>query len=645
MQVFTKSLLCLSALLCFKANAQTNEELDPVTVTSSLSPLSTSKTGRNILLIKSEQIAKLPVNSIDELLRYLPGIEIQARGPMGAQSDIVLRGGTFQQVLVILDGIRLNDPNTGHFSSYIPIAPSEIDRIEVLKGGSSAIYGSDAVGGVIHIITKSFNSKGAVKQNVSAQVAAGEYGLANVNAGAFYSNGKTAIGGGILSNNATWQQQRGTKGYFNLNTASLSVNHQINEAWQLGFRTAFDNRKFAAQNFYSNLMLDTANEKVQTIWNQARVAYQKEKNKFSFNLGYKAVDDQFQLNPSFVANKNKSNLLQALAVYDHAFTDKTTLTTGTQFQNRKIASNDRGNHTVQQAAGFLILNQLIGSDFRITPAVRYDWNELSGAEWVPQINLSYRISKFQLRGSAGKTIRNADFTEQYNNYNKPPFVGSGNRIGNPDLKAEYSFSYEAGADVFLSNAIKISSSYFQRDYDDLIDYVSTPYANMPRRENLAPAGTFFLAKNISQVTTKGFETDIQFQKTVSNNHQLYTTVGLVWLNSKSNNRTPSLYISSHANFLTNFSVQYNTPIFNISANGLYKKRNTQQTVDNPRFSKAAISKDYFVMNVKAEAFVVKEKVSVFAQADNILDRTYSDLLGAIMPGRWLMGGIRLSLNK
>src|ERR1044071_3542229 len=101
----------------------------------------------------------LPVHSLDELLRYLPGIEVQMRGPMGSQADIVLRGGTFQQVLVILDGLRLNDPNTGHFNSYIPIAPAEIDRIEILKGASYAIYGSEAVGGVISIFSKTFAAK------------------------------------------------------------------------------------------------------------------------------------------------------------------------------------------------------------------------------------------------------------------------------------------------------------------------------------------------------------------------------------------------------------------------------------------------------------------------------------------------------
>lgn len=109
----------ISAFKIGNISAQQNE-LDPVTVTSTLLPLSSSVTGRNITVIKSEQFSKLPVNSIDELLRYIPGVEVQMRGPMGAQSDIVLRGGTFHQILVILDGIRLNNPNTGHFNSYIP---------------------------------------------------------------------------------------------------------------------------------------------------------------------------------------------------------------------------------------------------------------------------------------------------------------------------------------------------------------------------------------------------------------------------------------------------------------------------------------------------------------------------------------------
>src|SRR4051812_5783598 len=245
----------------------TGEELDPVTVTGSLQPKQISGTGRNIVVIKGDRFRNLPVHSVDELLRFLPGIEVQMRGPMGSQSDIVLRGGTFQQVLVLLDGVRINDPNTGHFNSYIPIAPAEIDRIEVLKGASSAIYGSDAVGGVIQVITKTFAAREGVKQfSGSAQVAAGEYGLRHVSAGLFARGKKTAVSAGWLNNSSDGQLQRGARGYVDANTISASVSHQFSKDLQLSVRVAYDDRDFAAQNFYTSFSSDTASEKVRTLW-------------------------------------------------------------------------------------------------------------------------------------------------------------------------------------------------------------------------------------------------------------------------------------------------------------------------------------------------------------------------------------------
>ncbi len=274
--------------------------LDPVTVTSSLIEKRASESGRNIAVIKGDLFQNLPVHSIDDLLRYIPGLEIQARGPMGSQSDIVLRGGTFQQVLVIMDGLRLNDPNTGHFSSYIPIAPSEIERIEVLKGASSAIYGSEAVGGVIYIVSKTFAAKLAAKSEdesvvnnnktaVNASAAGGQYGLFTGNVGAFVQRNKLAVSGGLISNNADGVQQRGTKGYFHNNTASLSANYAFSPAWNLAVRSSFDHRDFAAQNFYTTVKSDTASEQVKTLWNQVKVGYKKGKSAFSFDGGYKFV--------------------------------------------------------------------------------------------------------------------------------------------------------------------------------------------------------------------------------------------------------------------------------------------------------------------------------------------------------------------
>lgn len=635
--------LCLFASIItnYTFAQEKNSELDPVTVTTSINPEKASRTGRDLIVIKGERFASLPVHSVDELLRYLPGIEIQARGPMGSQSDIVIRGGTFQQVLVILDGLRLNDPNSGHFTSYFPIAPSEIDHIEILKGAASAIYGSEAVGGVVHIITKTFAAKNSDKKklNAIAQITGGEYDFLNLNVGGFYDNGKTSVAAGLLTNTTSGQAQRGTRGFVHNNTASVSFNHHLSEKWEIKMRGAYDSRDFAAQNFYTTFVSDTAKEKVTTKWSQLALVYNGNKDRVSINVGYKDLNDEYKFNSGLTPNKNNSKLTQVLLTDEWKLKEKTAITSGIQYINKKIASNDRGNHEINQAAGFAILNQEIGSYFFVSPAVRLDHSDGYGWEFDPQINLSFRKDNLQLRGSAGRTIRDADFTERYNNYNKT-FVSSGS-IGNPNLNAEHSFSYEAGADYFLLSDLKLSATYFRRNQKGVIDYVPTLYTDMPRKTNLSPTGNYALAKNISEVNVKGFETEIQYSKQFQNQQQVWASVGLTWLDGKSSSATPSFYISSHAKFLNTFNVLYSSKLFAVSVNGLYKKR-------NPRTSSANITKvspDYFVLNTKLEVNIIKKLLSAFVEADNVFDKNYADLLGSQMPGRWLMGGIKISLSK
>lgn len=638
--LFKKLIIIILCCNYIQATAQEKEtEFDPITVTASLIPLNSSKTGRNILIIKGEEINKLPVNSIDELIRYLPGIEVQSRGPMGTQSNITIRGGTFQQVLIILDGVRLNDPLTGHFNSYIPISAAEIDRIEILKGASSAVYGSEAVGGVVNIISKTFAAqKEKQQQKLIAQVIAGEYGLRNAQAGFNWQKNKTAISAGLLQNVADGQPLRGTNGFFNLTTFSLSAKQYLTDNISVAYRGAYDNRNFNAQNFYTNFLTDSATEQVVTKWHQINFSFQKNKHKFSFDAGIKGTSDTYQFRKASTANTNRSNIYQALALYTYAINKKSILSSGMQFIDRTVESNNRGNHSITSGGAFVILNQQIGEYFTINPALRIDGNERAGWELVPQLNLSYRNEKLQLRGSVGRSIRDADFTERFNNY-EPAIVTSGNRIGNPNLKAETSFNYEAGADYFMVKGFKISTSWFQRYQYGLIDYVLTPYADMPRKQNLSAGGIYSLAKNIDKVNTRGFEADLQYSKTFATHHTIVVTMGAVLMKSTSSDTIPSLYVSNHAKFLYNFSVQYRYKFMNIALNGLYKQRNLQ-TGDAAFVS---ISKNYFLLNAKLEGVFLEDKLGIFIQADNVFNHRYSDILGTIMPNRWLMGGIKISL--
>jgi iron complex outermembrane receptor protein len=612
--------------------------LDPVVISATYAPTKSSRTGRNITTIKGEQLTNLPVNSIDELLRYLPGLEIQSRGPMGVQGDISIRGSTFQQVLVVLDGVRLNDPLTGHFSSYIPLPASEIERIEILKGASSAVYGTEAVGGVVHIITKTF-ARTNTKTGLEAQFTGGEFGLWGINAGGQWANDRTILSAGILSNHATGQQQRGTTGFFDLTSVSLGFNQKISEHWSLGLRTAYDNRNFSAQNFYTTFISDTATEKVTSWWQSARLNYAKNNLRWTTDVGLKWLRDQFAFNSVAVPNDNKTQLYQVLSRAYLTLNEKTGITGGIQYIGRAINSNDRGNHAVGQTALFGILHWQPAPGWQIDPAIRFDWHQRAGFEFVPQLNASYKLQHWQLRGSVGRTIRDADFTERFNNFNRER-VPAG-RIGNPDLVAESAWNYELGADYWAGKNWKFSTSLFSRDQQKLIDWVNTPYSEMPRRENLVPGGTYALSRNIWQVSTNGFELDIQHSKQWDTHQSLLMQAGFLWVQNSGNENTPSLYLSSQARILTNFNVMYTYRKWAISATGLYKQREKQKT---PGGINATLTPEYFLLNTKLEFSPVK-RFGIFIQADNVGDIDYSDILGAQMPGRWWMGGVRWRMGN
>ncbi|MFY7965537.1 MAG: TonB-dependent receptor plug domain-containing protein [Chitinophagaceae bacterium] len=613
------------------------KNLDPITVTSTVTPIAASKTGRNITVIKGEQISKQPIQSIDDLLKYIPGVEVQQRGPMGAQADIIIRGGTYQQVLIVLDGIRLNDPLTGHFNSYIPIAANEIDRIEVLYGASSAIYGTEAVGGVIQVFTKSFSSlKNKPKNQLQAQTTLGEYGLFNMQIGGLYSKGKHTFAGGLSTNQTYGQPQRGTDGFVHNTTGSLSYSNKLNDNWSLMLRTAYDDRHFAAQNFYTTFKSDTAFEKVKTLWNHIKIAYEKGNKKLSFDAGYKTVNDYYKFNSAVAANENESSLFQSQIVFTQAYNNKTTATFGGQFVQKNITSNDRGNHHVPQAAAFAILSQQLGKYIFINPALRYDYSDRFGNKVVAQLNSSYKNKNLQLRASVGNTIRDADFTERYNNFGKP-LVTSGS-IGNPNLTAEQSFSYEFGADYWVKNNWKFTTSWFQRNQTDLIDFVATAYSDISNNGNLVPTGTYAYAKNIAKVNTAGLELTTQFNKTWKQ-QELFATISSLWMQSRTDENAgkTSFYINSHATFLFNFNVQYQYKNVGIVFNGLYKERaENAATAIN-----ATVTPNYFLVNTKANYTFPKKHIALFIEANNLFNVSYSDLLGTPMPNRWLMGGVQL----
>jgi iron complex outermembrane receptor protein len=629
--------LLLAGLLCslsISVLAQ-NTQLSEVVVTASMLPQQEKETGRNIVSIKGSSLQNLPISSIDELLKYLPGIETQQRGPAGTQSNIIIRGGTFQQVLVIIDGIRINDPLTGHFNSYIPLHPEDINRIEIIKGAASAIYGSDAIGGVVNIITNGLQQKNNHKLSVGSKW--GSYNSRSNNFWWGVQKEKWKLSVSSQQNKADGENLRGTSGYYNNSFYAANFNYAFASNWKLHILYANDSRDFNAQNFYTTFKSDTASEIVKSNWTQMGLSKQYTHKIVKFDVAYKNLSDRFRFNPAGSFNENKTSLFVAQGSVQFTRNTNHQIVTGAQWIHKKIRSNDRGNHDLAHGAAFLIATHKLPKNIFINESLRIDWDQNYGWIIIPQINGSWVNGNLTTRASIGKGVRDADFTERYNNYNKS-IVTSGS-IGNPYLQAEKSWSYELGADYRMGPNFKWGATLFMRDQNNLIDWTPTPYPMMPRQSNLVINGSYSLATNVSSVKTKGIETDLTYNKKWGEDYELNLSTGLVWLSSTSPNKTPSFYISSHARFLWNEQIIFRARKLQLSVNSVYKIRNTQTA----SAINATLSPNYFLVNSKCAYLFNKRKGNVFLEVTNLTNTAYSDLLGAIMPSRWIAAGFQLTL--
>jgi iron complex outermembrane receptor protein len=353
------------------------------------------------------------------------------------------------------------------------------------------------------------------------------------------------------------------------------------------------------------------------------------------DIAYKKLSDEYLFRPGTTPNQNYTQLWVAQSYAQLSAGRTTSLTTGVQFIGKSIRSNDRGNHNLPHAAIFITASHRIKNQLFINESLRLDWDGNYGTVLVPQVNIAWSPSRFTFRGSWGTGIRDADFTERFNNYNKTR-VTSGS-IGNPDLRTEQSQNYELGADYRLLKGLKISAGLFRRAQRDLIDWTPTPYAEMPRQSNLVPGGTYALATNLSRVTTQGAELDLQWRKS-THKAELIWMSGWLWLRSTAADKTPSFYISSHARFLLTNSVSITQGQFTLSANTLNKVRNVMAS----SALNTSLSRTYMLANLRLHYRIPKTGLSIFGQCYNLLNQRYSDLLGAQMPGRWWSAGVNIN---
>jgi iron complex outermembrane receptor protein len=615
--------------------------VDTIEVTTFGMPLSIKETGRSVTVLNSEDIALINATSVDELLQRIPGVELQSRSGFGVQSDIIIRGSTFTQVLVLIDGMRMNDPLTGHFNSYIPITIPEIHKIEILRGAASAMFGPDAVGGTINIITKTGMPQ-QFEDASSGQLSYGSNNLIDVNLGSYTTKGKVKISGGVAVRKSDGEQiseeiidsttiLESYKTFFDIKTVGAGLSYKINDIFSLKARTNFDHRDFAARYFYTASKFDKSTETVSNWWNQIGIIRTKNGHYSDLNISYKNNTDKFVFSPDFPStNNHTTDYLNLVANHFFSLSDSYRLKLGAQIDKRYIKSNDRGNHSDVHTGFYGMLSTNL-SNFNSVLAGRVDYDDNYGIQFLPSLNASYILKSIVFRGSIGKSIRAADYTERFVSNNLSNLT-PGRNLGNPDLLSETSWSTELGADIDLSSNWIIGTTIFGRKSDDLIDYTLTNQSEIGSVSDVGSiqAGEdYFFAKNVTNVQTIGLE----FSSLVSfpfGQNRIDFRTGYTYQNTTNDEEEISRYIANAANHLLTNRLMLKIHKFNIGINSIFKERQSQMTSS----ILAELSKSYFVWDLDVK-FNMTKNFQVGIDVINVSNLQYQNILGAPMPSRWL----------
>ena len=644
MKYFLSISLFLS--LVIKPSAQQSFSLDTLLVQTTRIPLKASETGRSISILTKEQIQQLPATTFYELLQTICGVEVQSRGGFGVQGDIVMRGSTFSQVLVLIDGMKINDPLTGHFNCYVPISNMEIERIEILKGAGASMYGPDAVGGVINIITKGFDS---LKNGTtsSGSISYGDNNLVSSTASVFHKSNKFYVGLGASINQSLGDSilpvavndsttLEGYRNYFDIKNISLSAGFKINNLWELKVRSSILYSDFNARYFYTSYLSDKSTEMTSNWFNRAQLQRKTSTGSLlDINATYKRSSDEFLYTPTSDPNIHTMDYLNFTVNNSNEINEKLILKSGIQADLRKIESNDRGNHSDYHFGAYL-MGVYKSNNLVLTTIAREDYDENYGFEFCPQINAAYNLPNLALRASAGRSIRAADYTERYNNnIALKTYI----RLGNPNLIAERGWSEEIGINYSLSKNALFKATIFSRQSSNIIDYILTNESDIDSDIGvLVPGANYTFAKNIKDVNVNGFELELNSKFLISENSTLNCQMGYTFTDIT--NDTLGIYLSSFAKHLVNAQLILNYNSFQFSISGLYKER-TAQAAES---ISSDLESSYGLLNARVGYSLMDNKLSLNLQILNLLDKEYQNILGAKMPGRWLMGGISWRLE-
>ncbi|WP_228853576.1 TonB-dependent receptor plug domain-containing protein [Aegicerativicinus sediminis] len=478
-----------------KAEAQQIEpqNLDSIVISSTRIDLPFKENSRTITIISSEDIKNSAAISVAEVLQQFAGIDIRRRGLAGMQADLYIRGGGFDQTLLLIDGFKVEDPQTGHHTLNLGLPIDVIERIEIIKGPAARVYGQNAFTGAVNIITKKTS-----KSSVSLQLSSGSYDQLNTEITA-----QTHLN----SSNHIVHYSRNTSNGYRFNTDFDNQNYFLKSTFNtdrqpIQLLATLSERKFGANGFYASPSARDQYEETQASLVGLGTTFKSDKWTWSPRVYWRRNQDEYvfvRQDPSIYRNLHISNKIGA----DLNASNQNSLGTtgfGVDLAQIYLSSNNLGNR--ERFMGTLFLEhrfELFDNTLDIIPGIAATYFSDFDFHVFPGIDLGYKLSEnWRLYANVGYTYRIPTYTDLY--YSDPT------TLGNENLDPEDAIAEELGI-RFTSGNLLLNAAFFNRDSDNIIDYV---------KEN---EDDLWMATNIRSLNTKGLELSGDYSFKINNFRQ------------------------------------------------------------------------------------------------------------------------------
>lgn len=644
--------LALSSILVAvpaKAKAQqdtsvVNKSLDieEVTITADRTPVNLSRTTKVITIITSDDLARQPLASIDQALRGVASVDTRQRGGLGVQSDISIRGGNYEQTLILLNGIYFNDPQTGHFNLNLPVDFESVHRIEVIQGSATRVFGVNSMSGAVNVIIE------PEKTNyIKFSAMGGDFNLY-----------KLGVQANFFKNNFSHYisvNRFASSGYVK-NTDFLQNNFYYlgnldSKKLKLEYQTGYNQREFGANGFYSPKFPNQFEEN-----NTALASFKletKTKLVVSPRIYWRMNNDRFELframkdAPLWYQKHNYHQTQMYGVALDSWFKTKFGKTSlGADYRVESIISTVLGDllkdsipikgqnfafikgHKRDYTSIF-IDHTYYSKLFSVSLGVMANYNsDLNQWRYFPGADVNFLILKnFSIFASANTSLRMPTFTDLY--------YKSATLIGNEHLKPEEAVTCELGG-KYISKALQIQVSAFERQGKNLIDWIKYPGDSLWRSENF------------TDITYHGAEFSVAMVPSLLTPYLKFitkTTFSYAYLDvNKSLQGFESAYVLDNLKHKFAASITFNmTKKLLFSYKYTYQSRNGEYLKYENGVAKGLVPHQPFSLS-DARLMWQDIKWNAFIELSNVFDKSYYDIGNIIQPGRWIRIGANYRIN-